>query len=279
MGITGFRWRGGIGSGPRVRSRPCRVLGLRRPQQGLDPVDVRGNVDADALVVDRDHGNGNPIFKGAELFEAFGGFQVGDGEAHQTEEGFAAKAVNPEVLAKREARQLHLRRGGGVIPEVGDRAAREVERASIAGDDDLHDVGIVQFGRVAQGGGGGGHLGLGKRGSHRVNDGGIDQRFVALDVENGVAVESFGDFRDAIRATGMVRTGHLDADKLPGDPGDPFVVGCHDDLGQGAGKPAALDHALDQGLTGDGMEGFAGETRGRVSGRNQTHDAPWGGCC
>ena len=114
-------------------------------------------------------------------------------------------------------------------------------------------------------GGGGGHFLPGQSIGYVIDNGRVNQGFIALNVDNGVAIAPGGDFGDAVAAAGMVGAGHFDAAKAAGDLGDALVIRGHDDFGEGFGLLALGDNVLDERSPGDEGQGFAGEARGRIA--------------
>ena len=55
-----------------------------------------------------------------------------------------------------------------------------------------------------------------------------------------------------------------------GECGDALVIGRHDDLRQGGGQSAPLDHPLDQRNSSDGVQRLARKPRGGISSGNDT---------
>ena len=113
---------------------------------------------------------------------------------------------------------------------------REKYNARPAGaDNDFYDVGIGKFLHFFERGGGGGHFVDAEQGRDGVNHGGIDEWFIALDVDDGFAIAARGGFGDAIGAAGMLGAGHFDVAKLAAERGNALVVGRHDDFGERGG--------------------------------------------
>ena len=104
--------------------------------------------------------------------------------------------------------------------------------------DDLHHVRIRDFARIVYFflEGGHGKAGGGKHGSNRGVDGtGINQGFIALDVDDDVRIFGGCDFGDAVCAGGVVRAGHADAcAERAGGLEHHVAIGGNDRAGEGA---------------------------------------------
>ena len=95
-------------------------------------------------------------------------------------------------------------------------------------DNDFYDIRIVELAKVLDACRSRGHLGLLESVGDGVDHCGFDQRLVSLNVYHRIARASSGDFRDAVRTTGMVRRGHLHAAEFMRDFPDTRVI-CGDD--------------------------------------------------
>ena len=147
--------------------------------------------------------------KGAELFEFFKLLEGGGGGVDECFEKGALVAVDADVAP--------VGVGGAVglgLTKVGDGGAGEVEGGAGLIKEGFDDGGVVHFIPIADGGDGGDHLPLGVLEGMRelVDEGGIDERFVALDVDAGVGGNGLDGFGDAVGAGGVVGVGHDDID-------------------------------------------------------------------
>src|SRR3982750_3896069 len=70
----------------------------RAPQNRLDPLHVRRNIDPDALVIDLDYGNLDSVFKRAQLFKFLRAFQRKNRKTHEPQERIASIPVDAEML-------------------------------------------------------------------------------------------------------------------------------------------------------------------------------------
>ena len=122
------------------------------------------------------------------------------------EEG-AAVAVDAHVTPEGEV--------GDEGARVGDGAAAEVEGAAGAAEDALYDVRVLEEGGVEEGVDGGDHAGGGvavaEEACDVVDEGWVDERFVALDIDDVEVVgEGVCGFGDAVGAALVVRGSHDD---------------------------------------------------------------------
>jgi hypothetical protein len=103
---------------------------------------------------------------------------------------------------------------------------------------------------------------------------GVDERLVALHVDDDVAVERRGDFGESIGA-GFVRgLGQPDlAAEIVDARRDAQIVGRDDDFGHGAGRFRAPIHVLDHRTAVEIGENFSGEPRRSVSGGDDGDDS------
>ena len=169
---------------------------------------------------------------------------------------------------------VHRHRRAVGAAAVGNRGAGEVEGAAAA---IAHHLDQVGRGRVVVGGerpAQRGHL-LGAIGEQRrdqqVEGRRIDQRLVALDVDDDVAGQIGDELGQAIGAGAVVGAGQAgDAAEAFDGVDDPLVVGGDDhrvDVRPGGAPIDVLDHRA----AGDVSEGFSGESGGVVAGRDDCH--------
>ena len=126
-----------------------------------------------------------------------------------------------------------------------------------------------------------GHVGVGVGRAARISrfEGRrLDERFVALEVDDDVGVEAAGDLGDAVGAAGVVAARHLDAAAEAVDGGDDArVVGGDDDGIDAAGLAGAFVDVLDEVLAGLAEQRLAGQAGGGVAGGDDDggfHEGP-----
>lgn len=216
-------------------------------EEFLDFGYVVGDVDAYGVVVNFGYANFIAIFEPAELFELLDFFERSLGERGVFEEGVALEDVEAEVL---EMADFYF---GGGVAEPGDGSAGEVQGVFVKVEDGFHDVGIHDvggrfYGR-GYGGDGGGRI-FENGGDGGVDDFGIEERFVALDVDEDLAIDMSGDFGYAFGAGAVLGAGHAGfaAEGFDGLD-DAVVVGGDDDASGEFGKLGAFIDALDHGGT------------------------------
>lgn len=257
---------------PPTATRQCECSSVRRQlrgggglflEKGFDAGDVFGDVDADGVVFHFGHANFPAVFEPAELFKLFDFFEGALGEGGVFEQGVALEDVETEVL---EVAGLDF---SGGVADPRDGGAGEIEGIVVEVEDGLADVGVHDIAGHFDGGGDGGYLGgrLLKDGVYRgVNHFGIEEGFVALDVNENLAAGVGGDFGDAFGAGTVLSAGHArfaakGLDRLY----DAVIVGGDDDVGGHFGELGAFVNAPDHTGTRDGNEGLAGQAGGAVA--------------
>ena len=115
---------------------------------------------------------------------------------------------------------------------MGQGAAGEVECVPVAIEDHLHDVGIVELRSIGHRVGGRDHGEVGilhQGGGQGIDEGWIDERFVALDVDDVGYLRTAPDcLRDAIGSGGMLRRSHRHLrPELKSCVANALVVGGH----------------------------------------------------
>ena len=85
--------------------------------------------------------------------------------------------------------------------------------------DHFDHVGIFPFGHLPDGSGGRGHWGVNQERSHGVDDSGVHEWFIPLNVDHGITGLPGGYFGDAIRSTRMILPGEFHSGKLAGHIG------------------------------------------------------------
>src|ERR1700732_2510264 len=107
---------------------------------------------------------------------------------------------------------------------------------------------------------------------------GIDQRLVTLDVENdGCFLELSGHFRNPVSAARMIRSSHGDfRAEIKSYFGDSHVIGSNHDLVEAICLAATLPDVSNQRFAGDTVECFSRESGGSPSGRDDADNfADW----
>lgn len=230
---------------------------------------VVGGVDADGGFLDDTDEDGVSVGEDAELFELFGVFEGVRGEVGEVEEEFAAVGVESEVEEGEDGGfsvGLGFGRGGGQsVAVVGYGAAREVEGAGVAVEDDLDAGGVVVDGGVADGCGEGGHGDFGvilEERDDEVEGVSGDFGFVALEVDDDVGVGDVGgDLGDAVGAGGVVLAGHDGLFAVcEDDVANADIVGGDDDVAEALGAFGGGYDVEDEGRAGFAEQGFAGES-------------------
>ncbi len=113
--------------------------------------------------------------------------------------------------------------------------------------------------------GNGAHVVVQKAENRGVDGRGIDHGLVTLHVDDDLGLGGRGRLGHAVGAGGVIGARHDHAGaKVFSRRADALVIGGDHHVREIARLGGAFPHVLQHGLTGDGDEGFAGETRGRV---------------
>ena len=157
------------------------------------------------------------------------------------------------------------------FPDVRDRLPREIQRVTLTIGDHLYHVGIVDLPGVFD------PL-LERRHDHRrivhqrqnrrVDGGGVDQRFVALNVDDNFSTFRRRRFRHAVRARNVVCSRHPHRrPKTSCDFAHSRVICGNNRACQVASLGRALVHVLQHGFRGNEGQNLAGKTgRGNPGG-------------
>ena len=168
-------------------------------------------------------------------------------------------------------------KGAGSATE-GDGGAGEVEGVLVVIEDQFYDVGVCDEGGVIEGATGGDHgegCILAKGAGEGVDEGGVEKRFVALNVHDmGGCGALGGGFGDAVGAGGMVGAG---PDGAGADGGakvcDAVVVGGDDEFIEFPAEGGAFEDVLEKRFAEKGMKGLSGEAGGGPAGRDDPNDS------
>jgi hypothetical protein len=213
-------------------------------------------------------------------------FEEAGGEGGEAFEGGLAVGVEAYMLPVLESGAVAglsnfclsltcLSVAGLCVAVVGDGGAGEVEGAAVGGGDYFYGVGVVDvLGGAENFEGRDFDVML----SERVEEGGevlgLEEGFVALDVDVDVGVVVAGDGVDAVGATGEVGRGELDGPVVAvAEVGDLVGVGGDEDaIELGAGAGGFVDPG-EHGAAGDVAEDLAGEAGGGQTGGDYAEDA------
>ena len=196
-------------------------------EEFFDAGDVLRNVDADGVVFDFGYADFPAIFEPAELFELLDAFEFALGQRGIFEEGVALKDVEAEMF---QVADLDF---ASAVADPRNRGAGKIDTVVVEVEDGLDYIRVHDVGGSFDGSG---HCGdcdgrLFEKGTDGSVDGyGIEERFVALDVDEDVALFVGGDFGDALGAGAMVGAGHagVAAEAFDGFY-DAFIVGGDND--------------------------------------------------
>jgi hypothetical protein len=241
------------------------------PKEFFDAGYVFGDVYADGVVLDFGYADFPTVFEPAQLFELLDFFEFALRQGWVFEQGVALEDVQPEMFPV-----FHVDFLLGVA-DPGDRRARKIKAVAFEVENRFHHIGIHDVTGVADGSGDGGDLGGGffeEGGDGRIDGHRIDQRFIALDVDEDLAFLVRGDFGDAFGAGAVVGAGHAGfaAEGVDGVD-DALVVGGDDDVMDGLSLFGALVDALDHRLAGQRNERLAWQARGGVTRGNNHYDS------
>jgi len=157
----------------------------------------------------------------------------------------------------------------------GDGGSGEVEGAAVEGGDDFDSVGVGDvFGAAGDFEGCDVYMGHGEGCEDGGDVIGMEEGFVALDVDVDRGIDGAGDGEEAVGAAGEVGRGHDAGPVAVAAEGFDFGgVGGNDDFVElRAGFCGAVDPG-EQGLAGDLAEDFAGQAAGGQAGGDDGDDA------
>lgn len=170
------------------------------------------------------------------------------------------------------------REGGGDVASVGDGGAGEVEGVVEAIEGEFDDVGIGNELGIIERTPGGDHgegLVLAKGAGEGVDEGGFEEGFVALDIDDvsgGLAL--VGGFGDAVSTGGVIGAGSDGAGSDGvAEVGDAVIVGGDDEFIEFLAEGDAFENVLEEGLAEKGMEGLSGEASRGPAGRDDSNDS------
>jgi hypothetical protein len=210
------------------------------------------------------------IFEPAKLLELLNFFEFTLGKSGIFEQCVALKDVKAEVLPI-----LYVQFLLGVA-NPGNGSARKIEGIFVEIENGFDDVGIQDVVGVADGRGDRGDLRrriFQKAGDGGVNAERVDERLVALDIDEDVARFVCGNFGDTLGAGTMIGASHASAAAERLDRIDnPLVIRGYQHFMDSLGPFGPFVDVLDHWFAAKGDKGLTGETRGTVTGRNHNND-------
>ena len=168
----------------------------------------------------------------AQLFQTFAGFQRRSAHGGVLLQKACAVGIDADVAQRRGHRQPEIARLHDVA-RIGDGGAAEIERVVRLAEHHFHAVGVLEFGKIVHGMGGGCHrrVAVGKLLGNAVNQRAGNHRFVALHVHDDFVfrqpqdLHGFGkagaaalvravgeDAVDAVRGAGSLNVGVVGGD-------------------------------------------------------------------
>ena len=206
------------------------------------------------------------MFQHAQLLQRFRQLERCGRQLSQLQEELPSIDVQADMFEGARGDGTGRRR----IPDERDERAGKIERESLLVDHHLDDVGIASLLGILESPPEGRHeqVRIGDKRSHRlVNCVGIEQRLIALDVDDQAAVEPRRDLGESIGAGTVrhARQAHGPA-KPPHDFSNPLVVGGDDHEVHSAARGGPAIHVLDHRSSGKVRERFARKTSGPVAG-------------
>ena len=173
-------------------------------------------------------------------------------------------------------RQPGQGRGRRGRPGSGYRGAGKIQGVTLQIGDDLHDVRTLEFFEALERPAQRAHLDrcVGEKRRDGCVDGlRLDQRLVALDVDDGAAGQVADRLGDPIGAAHVVGARHQrGAAERSHSVRDALVIGRDDHGVHARGRGGAAIHVLDHRLAGDVGENFSGETGGVEPRRDDCED-------
>src|SRR5262245_27755960 len=181
-------------------------------QEAPDVLQILGRVDSDRVVGRFDGLDSNTVLECAKLLEGLGALERSWLQSGQDEQSTTAIRVQADMTVERGPSPVftHVRNG----------CAREIQRESRTIENDLHDVRIPEFVEVGNAAIQGRHLQarIGREWTDGFADGArIDKRFVALHVDDHIAIKRRHDLGKSIHAARMIRTRQAYFAAEPGD--------------------------------------------------------------
>src|SRR5579863_4079676 len=235
-------------------------------QQPFHASHVLRYIYAHGVVFDFGDANLCAVFHPAELLELLNLLEFTLRKGRIFKQGIATKDVKPEVLHVADL-YVCLR-----VAHPGNRGAREIKRVVVEIHDNLDDVGVHYVGRPRDGSSHGRDrimLVFEQSLDNGVHGGGVEKRFVSLDVHKHVALDVGGDLGDALGAGPGVGASHAGvATESAYGLDDPVVVGCDDHLVYRFGRLRAAVNPLNHRLARKRDKRFAGEAGRAVPRRN-----------
>jgi hypothetical protein len=234
-------------------------------EEGLDARNVRGNIDFDSFIgFGFADGDAIAVFHPTKLLELLDAFEFAGRECGKFEKRIAAKCVETDML--------EMARGDAFagVADPGNGRTGKIKSVAVEIGDNFDDVGIHDFFGVSDWHTESGDVDFCASGDERI-DGGIDdfgmnEGKIALDIDVDVRLSVDSDFGEAIGAGAMFGARHNDfaAERFDG-VADAIVVGGDDDARSEPALLGALVNVLNHGAAGDGRERLPGKTRGSVA--------------
>lgn len=234
----------------------------RRLYQGANTLKIFRRVDASGSMVGFNDANADAVGERAQLLERLDNLEGRGGHRGYFQERVTPIHIKPHMRARRGRKSGAARKRNG--------GAGEVEGVPAIVGDNLDHIGIAKFIGVGKGAAERAHLD-GRVGQERRNgsiDGvGLDQRLIALQVDDGTAGVGSHHLRDSIGAAHVVDARHdRGAAETAHGARDALVVGGHDYGVHQTRRGRAAIHVLDHRAAGDRGKNFSGET-GRLEPR------------
>ena len=186
----------------------------------------------DSLMLAGSDGQGNPVamLQNPKLFQFLRGFRRCGSQSGVDGQKFTAIDIQPDVT-----------KGAGFpvsVPIMGDQCPGEIKGTLVGIKDDLDEIGVRRVVGGGHGCGDGPDLAVFLRGKGldcRINEFGIDLRFIGLDIHDIGAIEPFGDFSDPAGSIDMIRPGSGGLESmLAGGIKDFIGIAGNDDLVNGS---------------------------------------------
>src|SRR5213592_823894 len=197
-----------------VRSRSVLEGPLLRGSQDLRGRQVFGSIDADGVLRHLHQIEGITMLQGSQLLQRLRQLQGRRLEAHELKQKLPTVDIDTDVFviavthAGRVPVGIQVQR---VSTSVGNGKTREIKRASASRPHDLYDVWIYNIPLVLQGDDGGRNrqfLALDRELNQLGDRGRREKRHVALQVQDEILAQLFGDLGDPIGTGAVIRGSH-----------------------------------------------------------------------
>ncbi len=215
--------------------------------------------------IDHHHTDRSPVLQRPQLLELLGHFQRGGLPRGKLQQKFTSIGIDAHMQMIRRISTISR------VAMKWDRGPREINRATLWCDDDLHEIRIGRISSRRERSRGGRHI-IGftlQQIDQRIDNMRINLRLIRLHVDDDVIVESLGNLGNAVGSALVIRR-RQHAARLERSKGidDLLVIRRDDDFTHSSAFTRLIYRMLHQRPTGVGSENLPGKTCGCQSGGN-----------